>query len=365
MKTIIIFCNSSWNIYNFRKNLIKTLQKKYRVITISGRDKFSKKITNLSKAYFVDLENRSVNFFKNIKEIFYLKKILNKYPDSIMLNFTNKSVILGSISIFFNKIEVINVVTGLGHAFLQKNFFVSLIIKFLYSLIVIRSKYIIVQNKFDKIFFEEKFFTKGKIKLIYGSGIDFTKFKVSRKKKINHTKTLLFFGRILREKGIFNFLEAADYFKDKKDIKFKIVGQFNKKDFSSQEAKLLKKYSKFKNINFHNFSKNIFKILDDSDCVVLPSYREGLSKTLLESTAMQKFVICSDVPGCNEIVINNFNGFLIKPKNSNDLILKIKKFLVISKNKLNIMEKNSRARTYKLFRDNIVIDKYVKIINDI
>lgn len=365
MKTIIIFCNSSWNIYNFRKNLIKTLQKNYRVITISGRDKFSKKITTLSKAYFVDLENRSVNFSKNFKEIFYLKKILNKYPDSIMLNFTNKSVILGTISIFFNKIDVINVVTGLGQAFLQKNLFISLIIKFLYGLIVIRSKYIIVQNKYDKKFFDKKFFTKEKIKLIYGSGLDFTKFKVNKKKKINHTKTFLFFGRILKEKGIFNFLEAAAYFRDKKNIKFKIVGQLNKKDFSTNEAELLKEYSKFQNIKFQNFEKNIFKILADSDCVVLPSYREGLSKSLLESTAMQKFVICSDVPGCNEIVINNFNGFLIKPKNSNDLILKIKKFLIIPKNKLNFMEKNSRARTYKLFRDNIVINQYIKIINDI
>ena len=365
MKTIIIFCNTSWNIYNFRKNIIKKLTKKYRIITISGRDKFSKKIVNLSKAHFINLENRSINIFQNIKEIFYLKKILNKYPDSIILNFTNKSIILGTISVFFNKIKVINVVTGLGHIFLKKNFLTNFIMKFLYALIAIRSNLIIVQNKYDKKYFNQKFFTKDKVRLIYGSGIDFDKIRIRKKKEKKNTKTFTFFGRILKEKGIFNFLEAASYFKKNNNIKFKVVGQLNKKNFTNNELKLLKNYSKFKNINFFKFVNNIYKILDNSDCVILPSYREGLSKSLLESTAMQKFVICSDVPGCNEVIINNFNGFLVKPKNSNDLILKINKFLRLSKNKLNIMEKNSRMRTYRLFSDKVVIDQYIKIINDI
>ena len=173
MKTIIIFCNTSWNIYNFRKNLINNLLKNYNVITISGRDMYSSRVKKISKSYFLDLNNRSINIFKNLKEILQFRKIIKRYPKATLLNFTNKSIIIGTISIFFRKNKVINVVTGLGHSFLQKNILIKILIKIIYVFVNLRSNYIVVQNKFDKKYYQNKLFTKNKIKLIYGSGSKF------------------------------------------------------------------------------------------------------------------------------------------------------------------------------------------------
>lgn len=360
MKTVIIFCNTSWNIYNFRRKLISELKKKYKVIIISGQDDYSNKVKNFAKSYFLNLENRSINFFKNIKEIFYLKEIINNYPNATIINFTNKSIILGTFAVFFKKIKVINVVTGLGHTYLQNNIFIKLIIKFLYLLVNFKSDIIIVQNKYDKKYFQNKFFTNKKVKLIHGSGVDIKKFLPT--KKIKQKKIFLYYGRVLKEKGIFNYLEAATFFQKDNSIIFKVVGELNYKNFSNKENKLIKKFSKFKNIKFLKFRKDILKILNNCDCVILPSYREGFSKSLLESTSMKKFVLCSDVPGCNEIVKDNYNGFLFKKNDTNDLIVKINKYLSLSKKQILVMEKRSRKRTLSLFSDKIIIEKYINLI---
>lgn len=362
MRTIIIFTNSSWNIYNFRLNLIKNLKKNFNVIIISGRDKFSDKIKKISNTYFVNLDNRSTSIIKNLKEIVLLRKFLLLFPNAIILNFTNKSIIIGTISVFFSKLKIINVVTGLGNAFLQKNLINKFLIKLLYVLVNLRSNLIIVQNKYDAIYFKNKLFAKNKVKLIYGSGVNFSKLIPKKRKKTNK-KIFLYFGRILREKGIFNFLEAAHYFRDNKNMIFKIVGDYDKKNFSLIEAKKLNTYFKQKNVKYFKFSGNVAKFLNNCDCVVLPTFREGLSKSLLEATVMNKFVICSDVPGCNEIIINNYNGFLVKPNHSKDLILKIKKFINVDDKRKIIMQKKGRSRTYKLFRDEVIIKKYLKILN--
>ncbi len=361
MKTIIIFCNTGWNIYNFRKKLIIELKKKHKVIIIAGKDKYSNKIRKISKSYFLSLENRSLNFFKNFSEVLQLKKIIKNYPHSTIINFTNKSIILGTFAVLFKKIKVINVVTGLGHVYLQKNFFIKFILKFLYLFVNLRSNKIVVQNKYDKKYFENQFFTNNKVKLIYGSGVDTKKFLPIKKIKKKY-KTFLYFGRVLKEKGIFNYLEAANFFKQNDSIVFKIVGELNYKNFSEVDKKLIKKFLKLKNVEFSKFKENILDIINYCDCVVLPSYREGFSKSLLESTAMKKFIICSDVPGCNEIIKNNYNGYLFKKNNTENLILTIEKYLNLPEKKIKIMESNSRKRTLKLFSDEIIIAKYVNLI---
>ena len=361
MKTVIIFCNTSWNIYNFRQKLICELKKKYNVIIIAGKDDYSDKVKNISRSYFLNLKNRSINPFKNFNEILNLKKIINNYPNSTIINFTNKSIILGTFAIFFTRIRAINVVTGLGHAYLQNNFFIKFIIKFIYLLVNLRSDFIVVQNKYDKIYFQNQLFTNNKVKLIYGSGVDTKKFVPNNKIK-KKSKIFLFFGRVLKEKGILNFLQAANYFKKNNSIIFKVVGDLNEENFSDIDRKQIKKLLKLKNVEFIKFNESILSIINYCDCVILPSYREGFSKSLLEATAMKKFVICTDVPGCNEIIKNNYNGFLFKKRDTSDLILKINKYLKLPKKKIKKMEINSRKRTLKLFSDEIVIEKYLKLI---
>jgi len=131
MKNIIIFCNSSWNIYNFRANLIKKISLDYSVQTISGKDKFSNKIKNLSKSNNINMQNRSMNIFQNLKEILKVRKIIKKTPNNILINFSNKSAIIGTLASFFFENKIINVINGLGSTFKNKNFLKKNFIKFL------------------------------------------------------------------------------------------------------------------------------------------------------------------------------------------------------------------------------------------
>ena len=202
MKTVIIFCNSSWNIYNFRKKLISELKKKFKVIIISGKDEYSDKVKHFTKSYFLSLENRSVNPFIIIKEILNLKKIINNYQDATIINFTNKSIILASIAVFFKKIRLINVVTGLGHTYLHKSIIIKFLIKSLYILVNFRSDLIIVQNKYDKKYFQNQLFTHKKIKLIHGSGVDTKKFYPSSKVKKKKENIFIFWKGIKRKRYI-------------------------------------------------------------------------------------------------------------------------------------------------------------------
>ena len=197
-------------------------------------------------------------------------------------------------------------------------------------------------------------------------GVNSNFFKSKKKIKLSKLKKLLFVGRILQEKGIFNYLEAANHFNQNnyKDIIFNIVGNIDKKSFSKKNQIIFNKFLKNKNVKYLGFKKNIKNLYNQSDCIVLPTFREGLSKSLLEVTSMGKFVICSDVPGCNEIILNNYNGFLIKPNNSEDLILKIKKFLKLKPKDINKMGNFSKNRTFKFFRDELIIKRYLNLIND-
>tara|TARA_B100001057_G_scaffold440141_1_gene473848 strand:- start:156 stop:677 length:522 start_codon:yes stop_codon:yes gene_type:complete len=158
-------------------------------------------------------------------------------------------------------------------------------------------------------------------------------------------------SRILKEKGINEYLEAAKSVKEiNPKVKFYLYGQGNN---DALQAKV-QKYHNNKVIIYKNFSNKIYSIIKKMDCIVLPSYREGSSKTLLEAALLRKPILASDVPGCNNIAINNFNAILFKPKNIESLVKAINKFLKLDTAKLTIMGANGRTHIINKFDVNYI-----------
>ena len=174
-----------------------------------------------------------------------------------------------------------------------------------------------------------------------------------------------FIGRLLVHKGLLEFIKAAEKIiklNINKKIFFNIIGNIDESNVSSINKNLIIKYSTNKRINFLGHKENISNFIIKSDCIVLPSYREGLPRVLLESLLLERPVIATNVPGCNRIIKNNFNGILCKSRSINSLTIAMKKFKTYSINKRQRLAINGRKFVEKEFDEKKVISKYLKLI---
>ena len=365
---IIITANTSWNIFNFRLDLIQLLKKnKYNIFVISNKDKTTNKFTNAVEFINVDLKKRNLNLLLFLYN--YIKIFINIYKikPNIILTYTFKSLILFNlVSFFFPKIRIINNFTGLGSLFIN-NYYKYKIIRILIYLCLIRSNNLIFQNIYDYNIFKKKSFLKNKkFHLIPSSGINLKTYKYIGIKNIKKEKlNFIMVSRLIKDKGVIEYMNAArEVKKIYPELKFILIGEYDNNNNEKIEKKDLEKNIMDKTIIYYPFQENVIDHIAKSDCVILPSYREGTSKVLLESAAIGKPLIATDVPGCNNIVINDYNGLLCKKKSSISLKNKIIEFIILDYKQKKEMSINSRTVVEKKFDSNIVNNKIFNVINN-
>tara|TARA_Y100000590_G_scaffold215109_1_gene243808 strand:+ start:312 stop:1415 length:1104 start_codon:yes stop_codon:yes gene_type:complete len=364
---IAISTNNCWNAYNFRKELIlELLKKNNEVYILSKKDNYTDKIIQLGcKFYEIKIENHNFSIIDNIKSILSYFYAFKKIRPDIYLGFTIKPNIYGSLVGYFFKFKKVNTVTGLGTSFLYSNMFIKFFVIFLYKISFYKSHKIVFHNKDDEnLFLKNKIINIEQSSVVPGSGINFNDYpKLTFKKSKNKTFIFLFVGRIIKDKGIYELVEASKKFKKKySNYKIKIVGEIDMNNRSSLSLKKIKDWDKEKLIEYIGYKKNIKNLILESDCAVLPSYREGSSRFLLEAAALEKPIICSNVPGCNNIVKDGFNGYLFNHKDINSIfnaMMKIYELSFESKKQFGI---NGREYVKKNFDVNIVINEYLNII---
>lgn len=361
-KKILLSSNSYWNFYNFRKELIKKLLKlKYEVHLVAPFDKnffFFKKCGCF--CHVLNFSRNKIGVFELIKLFFDYYVLVKKINPNFHLPFTIKPNIFGSFICSFLKIKTINNITGLGSGFLNSSLLKFFII-FFYKISLRKSKVIFFQNSNDKFFFiKKKIINKNKNLsfLLPGSGIDTNYFKVNKKK--NKKINFLYVGRLIKDKGINELFEAIQVIKKKyKNINFLIVGEVDLKNLYPISKNLLYYMKKKKFIKYYKFTNNVLKFYSKADCFILPSYREGLSRSLLEAASCSLPLITTNVPGCKELVKSNYNGFLCIPRNSNSIIKCIEKFICLTNNKVKKFGLNSRKLVKSKYNVKHVINKYV------
>lgn len=328
---ILILANSVIGLYRFRREIIfKFLEKGFEVVVVSPNDDPDNYIKDLEENGVEYLENkidrRGINPLKDLKLfIDYLKIIKTQNPDYI-LTYTIKPNIYGSLAANLLNKKYINNVTGLGTS-LQKNDLLSKVLKQMYKVAFSRSKCIFFQNKTNLNFFiNNKLLNKNntEIKLIPGSGVNLNEFYPKEKVIEDNKIKFLFIGRIMDEKGITEYLECAKKLKSQKlNIEFQILGSFEEEKYKMIVGELEKKGI----VKYLGVSSDIREQVAEVDCIINPSWHEGMSNILLEAGAMKKFLIASDIPGCKEIVINNKTGLSFEVKNSKELEYKILEYL--------------------------------------
>jgi len=365
MKKIAIVLNSAWQAYNFRLNLANYLKHAgYKVIIIAPNDKHYSHF--IKKEFdFVDLKLQAdgVNPIQDIKLLFSLFRLYKRLKPDVVLNFTIKPNIYSAIAARILGIHTINNVTGLGTVFIKKNFLTQ-IVKTLYRLSLFCTSKVFFQNKDDfDLFIEKNLVSRDKCLILPGSGVDTNKFFPAKSKQRNIFRFIMI-ARTLRDKGIFEYIEAAKLLKGQ-GAEFWVLGESNSANKTSLSKDEITKLSQHGVITYFDRTDDVKSFLDRVDCVVLPSYREGSPRSIMEASAVALPVIVSDVPGSRQVVDNGITGLFCKVKDGDDLAKKMVIMIKMPENERQKMGQMGRQKMLNQYDELIVLKHYTQTIADL
>jgi galacturonosyltransferase len=365
MKKILISANDAFVIFNFREGLIRELiNRGYEVVCTAEEDDYVKDIEALGASFIsFDIDKKGRNPLKEIETINKYKKQYKKINPDLILQFTIKPNLYGTLAARSLNIPVINNITGLGIAF-QGQSLSRKIVEFLYKRTLKYPKVTFFQNKDDlSLFQESKLLKTDNYDLLPGSGVDvnkFTPFDLSKKKTVD----FLFVGRMIKEKGLELYMEVAKNIKSEYDnVNFHVCGSIPKD--SNLDFNMFSEYKALGYIINHGVVKNIRELHAFTDCLVLPTYyREGVPRSLIEAASSAIPIITTNNVGCKDIVEDGYNGYLVEKNDYDSLYLAVKKFLDSSKEVRTMLGKSGRQKVLDEFDEEIVINKYLEYINE-
>jgi glycosyltransferase involved in cell wall biosynthesis len=362
---IAVVLNTSWNIYNFRRGLIRSfLEKGHEVYTVAPEDDYSVRLVEEGCRFEkVTMDSRGANPIKDFLLIFELLGIYRRIKPDIILHFTIKPNIYGTLAARILNIPSINNVCGLGTVFLKKNI-VSFIAVLLYKIAFGFANKIFFQNYEDRdLFLEKKLVDREKVDLIPGSGINLDEF-LPQKYPDNKKFTFLLISRLIYDKGILEYVEAIERLKAAGiEARFEILGAVDYKHKRGIQPKVIYKWLRNNLFEYLGRKEDVRPFIKSADCIVLPSYREGIPRTLLEAASMARPIIATDVAGCRQVVIDGHNGYLCKRADSKDLADKMLKIYRMPVERRKAMGIKGNEKIQCEFDENLVIDKYLGSIN--
>jgi len=367
---VLLFANTDWYLYNFRLPLANYLKEQgLDVVLVSPAGSYSSRLKAKGFRWVpVNMERRSLNFWTEFKLLINLTKLYAKESPDLVHHFTLKCVIYGSIAARLAGIKrQINAITGLGHIFTSNNSLANLLRPFVSMLLRIvlhgSKSRLILQNHDDYQFFTQNGLSKPETtRLIRGSGVDTKKFKQLTVTHNGKFKILLA-TRLLWEKGVGEYIEAARLCNNDA-IEFWLAGSPDDGNPASVSQEQVITWQAEGIINLIGHIDNIQTILTQVDLVVLPSYREGVPRILLEAAASGLPIVTTDAPGCREIVVDGVNGLLVPCK---DYIALAKAIQYMKDHPLERVQMGaaSREKVVKEFAQNIVLKKTFDVYKEL
>jgi len=364
-KKIIIVANTSWYLFNFRLNLILRLQGLgYEVVAVAPPDNYSDRFAAYGiKFTALPMDNKGTNPLKDSLLIFRFVQLFLQVKPSCILSYTPKCNIYGALAAGFLGKPIINNVSGLGTAFIRENL-VTRIVKWLYIVSLRKSAKVFFQNKDDLMLFIDRGLVKAELTdLLPGSGVDVHRFTPAASSIPRTTFVFLFVARMLKDKGVIELVTAMRVLKNRyPHIECQLLGFLDAKNPSAVSSEEMQAWVNEGVVNYLGISDSVVDFLRQADCVVLPSYREGTPRSLLEAASVGKPIITTDAVGCREVVDDGVNGFLCEPRNADDLKTKMEQMLLLPESERLQMGLNGREKVLKQFDEQIVIDRYVKAV---
>ncbi len=366
MKHIAIISNTSWYVYNFRKGLIRNLvELGYTVYAICPKDKFVDDIRALG-CTFIELEgieNKGKNPFKDMLLCLRLRRLLKAHHIDYCYLYTPKINIYGSIATKFSDVQAIVTINGLGLVFTDEQpGWLQWAVKKLYRFAFSHLSVVFFQNDEDRRLFTEWGIIdrRHRTQLVKGSGVNLTEFYP--KKEFNESNRLVFLlsARLIKEKGLYEYFEAAGRLKAKyPGVTFALIG-LPAKNPSAVSPEEIKQIADAGAITYLGESDNMSKTLDSVDVLVLPSYyREGVPRILLEGLAKGLPIITTHNIGCRETVDDGQNGYLIPVKDATALEQAMEQMIILPDAARLQMSIYSRSKATAEFDETINHQAYI------
>lgn len=363
MKVAIVL-NTSWNIYNFRMNFVRTLlEKGYEVHTIAPVDSYTARLVDAGCHHHpVRMDSRGINPIKDFALILELRGIYKRVRPDIILHYTIKPNIYGAVAAATLGIPTVNNVCGLGTVFLRNNI-LSRVAILLYRWSFRFPKKVFFQNPDDRdLFIKQNLVAPESADLLPGSGIDLQRFAPQPFRR-NTTFTFLLISRLITDKGILEYVEAIRRLKAEGiNARFQLLGAKDPLHRRGIPVETIQQWIDDRTVEYLGTTEDVRPFIHAADCIVLPSYREGTPHTLLEAASCAKPIVATDVPGCRQVVEHNVNGLLCRLKDADDLAEKMKAISRLRNEALLQFGENGRKKMEEEFDESRVIGKYLDAI---
>ncbi|HEV2479065.1 MAG TPA: glycosyltransferase family 4 protein [Puia sp.] len=324
---IAFVANTSWSIYKFRLYLIERLLKKgLSIVVLAPRDAYTAFFEDLEGLTFIDLRHFHGTRISPVADYRLYKELLHHYRTirpHLIFHYTIKANIFGTIAAHRAGIPSISVITGLGYAIIRKGW-LSRTVKLFYKNILPKSKETWVLNEDDKtLLIREHLRTPGSLFVLPGEGVDTETFFPAPFQPGRKEIVFLFVGRMLRDKGVYEFVAAARQLRRQGlAVHCQLLGIFDENPAAIPRQKI-EEWHREGVISYLGHTDDVAGIMEKADCIVLPSYQEGMPMSLLEGASMCKALIAADTPGCRSAVEDGVNGYLCREKDSEDLAQKM------------------------------------------
>lgn len=304
------------------------------------------------------MSRRGINPLEDLRLISRYQRVAQAVTPDIILTYTIKPNVYGNYVGNRLGVPAITNVTGIGSSLSSGK--LKYLVKRMYKYACDKASIVFFQNQGNLDFFlENNMVDPNKVRLIPGSGVNLDKFQPMKKtNKGDGITRFLYIGRIMKDKGIGEYLDAANRItKQYPNTEFQILGPFEEEQYKA----LIENNPRVK---YLGRSSDVREQIREVDCIVHPSYHEGMSNVLLEGAAMGKPLLASNIPGCKEIVDNGANGYLFEPKSVDSMVEKLHLFLELNDEERMEMGLASRRKVEEEFDRNLVVEAYLQAISE-
>ena len=367
---LLLSINTSWNIVNFRAGLVRALAAHgFKVAAASPNDAHTTKLGEIGCRHMpLAVDNKGTNPLKDAVLFLRYLRLMGREKPSVYLSWTIKPNIYGSLAAHIFGIPVICNVSGLGTTFLHEGW-LTRFVKLLYRIALSRSAVVFFQNGEDlDLFVKSRLVRSEQGQLLPGSGIDLDRFAPApiASREADDGPVFILVARLLWDKGVGEYVEAARRVKAQMpQARFRLLGFLDVENRTAVSRQTVQDWEQEGIIEYLGQTNDVRPHLADADCVVLPSYREGTPRSLLEAAAMARPLIATDVPGCRNVVDDGVNGWLCKAKDIDDLADRMLRFAEASDEQRLEMGRQSRLKAERQFNERIIIDSYIAAIEQV
>lgn len=363
-KTVVLSSNTAWSLWNFRRSLIRRLcDTGYRVMVVAPHDEAAEKLETLGCTFVpIAIDNKGTHPLRDARLCFDYWRLYRKLRPFAALHFTIKPVIYGGLACRLLGVPYISMITGLGTAFIRESWLTKMV-QSLYRVSQKRAQSVLFQNPDDSaLFLERRLVPARAVDHVPGSGIDLDFFSPPAE-GLPESPVFLVIARLLWDKGIGDFVAAARAVKARhSSARFQLLGAIGVENRTAIPQHDVDAWVSEGLIEYLGVTDDVRPFIAQASCVVLPSYREGTPRSLLEAAAMGRPVIATDVPGCRQVLDDGLSGYLCEVRNPESLAAAMLRYVELEQAARARMGAAGREKMAREFGERIVIDTYCRIL---